>query len=252
MFGLKRRFRTSLASVLDAVIVPRREMMGWAEADYVQRLLRKLDVDCVFDVGGNRGQFGRWLRATGFEGTILSFEPNPAPFADLEKATAADGNWRCFPYALGERDDKLKFNVMALDVFSSFLEPEHESSAFPNENSVIRTIEVPVHTLAAVYGEMKLATRFERPFLKMDTQGYDLRVLAGAKSCINEFCGMLTEVSFRRLYEDAPSFEQSLAAIRAAGFELAGLFAVHPDKTLNLPEMNAYCVRSDLLALEAP
>lgn len=251
MFGIKRQLQIILSRVLDATIIPNNKVNDWPEANYIQRLLRKLDTDCIFDVGGNRGQFAKWIRAGGFAGTILSFEPNPEPYSDLVKAAAADENWRAFPYALGEQEDKLSFNVMALDVFSSFLSPNDDKSlGYSTENRVVTTIEVPVRTLDRIYDELKRQVGFNRPLLKMDTQGYDLKVLAGAKSNISDFCALLSEVAFRRLYEDAPSFAESFAAFRAAGFELSAIFPVHPDKILNLPEMNVYCVRADLLRLE--
>ncbi len=60
--GLRRKAREIAGKALDLVILPEHERYTWPERDYMQRLLKLLDIDCVFDVGANRGQYGRWLR----------------------------------------------------------------------------------------------------------------------------------------------------------------------------------------------
>src|SRR4051812_11612391 len=87
------------------------EKYHWPEKAYTQRLLNLLEIDCVFDVGANRGQYGRWLRSLGFKGLIISFEPNPAAFAELKQQ--ASSSWICLPYALGTETGDFPFNVMA-------------------------------------------------------------------------------------------------------------------------------------------
>jgi FkbM family methyltransferase len=252
MFGLKPMARRLASALLEVETIPRHEISSWPENRYIRSLLRFLNVDCVFDVGANRGQFGQWLRALGFGGKILSFEPNPAPFAALERAAAADHDWTCFPWALGETNGHLTLNVMALDVFSSFLKPTGDSSlGFVDENTIVSSVEVPVRRLDSVYAELARDVGFTRPFLKMDTQGFDLRVIEGSGETMQRFCGLLSEVAVRNLYEHAPDLNESLSTFRRCGFELAGLFSVHPDRILELVEMNAYCVRRDLINPEA-
>ena len=60
---------------------------------HLKQLLTKLDADCVLDVGANCGEFALLLRKIGFQGWILSFEPNPAHAPALESHSAGDGKW---------------------------------------------------------------------------------------------------------------------------------------------------------------
>jgi len=244
-FGIKRRARELASEALDVVIIPQHERYHWPEKDYLQRLLKYLDVDCVFDVGANRGQYGQWLRALGFRGLIISFEPNPTPFAALNKHSS--DNWLCFQCGLGSGSAQLPFNVMSDDVFSSFLKPSG-AEEYSTENSIVETVIVPVRRLADVLQEV--SARFARPFLKIDTQGFDLEVLTGAGDAVSQFRGIVSEVAIKRLYAGSPTFEESRAAFGRAGFEPAGMFSVNPYKTLSVIELNAYFVRKDLVGLD--
>ena len=244
-FGLKRRSRELASYAFDVIIFPVFEQYHWPEKAYTQRLLQILDIDCVFDVGANRGQYGKWLRNLGFRGLIVSFEPNPAAFEELQRHASSD--WLCLPYALGTETGEFPFNVMADDVFSSFLRPS-DAVEYSAENTVVGTVSARVKRLDEVY--LELGSKFARPFLKLDTQGFDLAVIRGAGEIISQFRGMVSEVAIKRLYADSPTFEESSAAIGRAGFQPAGMFSVNPYKTLSLIEMNAYFVRKDLVGLD--
>jgi len=45
----------------------------------LSQVLRRLDINCVLDVGANQGQYGLMLRGLGYSGYIVSFEPVNAP-----------------------------------------------------------------------------------------------------------------------------------------------------------------------------
>ena len=62
-------------------------MLDWA----LDAVLRSREINCVIDVGGNRGHFGERLRALGYRGRIVSFEPSPST---LPVITAGRGQGR--------------------------------------------------------------------------------------------------------------------------------------------------------------
>lgn len=226
----------------------RREGTGdWIEKRFVGQLLSALQVDCVFDVGANRGQHGEFLRRAGYRGLILSFEPGITPYQELEATARRDGNWHTFNMALGQVDGTLPMNVMKIDVFSSFRAPsEDEDASLSADNQVERVVDVPVARLEGLFDDLASKHAFRRPFLKMDTQGYDLEVLRGAGAATGRFVGLSSEIAIRRLYKDSPSMLDSIAAIVDSGFSFVNLLPVHPDRVLNPLELNSYAVRNDL------
>lgn len=66
----------------------------------------------------------------------------------------------------------------------------------------------------------------QRFCLKLDTQGFDLEVFAGASRCVDKIVGLQSEMAVLPVYRGAPDYVESLATYRAAGFEATGFFPV--------------------------
>ena len=215
----------------------------WPQKAFLKRLLKALQVDCVFDVGANRGQYGMELRGLGYTGTIISFEPDEDVFRELATVSAGDRRWTVINLALGSERGTERLTVMESREFNSFRKPvEDETDAFKNWNKVVGTKEVLVETLSDIMPALREEHRFTRPFLKMDTQGFDLEVFRGATSVLPEFIAMQSELSVVKIYEDVPPWQVALAEYQSAGFRLAGFFAVNPSSNL-LFEMDCYLRR---------
>jgi hypothetical protein len=57
-------------------------------------------------------------------------------------------------------------------------------------------------------------------FLKIDTQGYEDRVLRGAETLLKRTRGLQLELSLVPLYAGQRQFDELLPELQAAGFEL--------------------------------
>ena len=86
------------------------------------RILSELAIDLVLDVGANRGQYARELRAGGYGGRSLSFEPLPDAFAELAESLSPDPLWDGLPIALEDDDGRVEIHESANSVSSSILE----------------------------------------------------------------------------------------------------------------------------------
>ena len=205
------------------------------EPAQLDRFLRHFEVDCVFDIGANEGQYATGLREIGYTGLILSFEPHPEMAELLRGAAATDPKWEVFEVALDSQVQSLKFNIMASSQFSSLREPDHSAfTLLRDQNTVIRTVSLTTETLANAYPRLAIKYGFSRPFLKMDTQGSDLEVAKGAGPALSNFVGLQSELALTKLYQAAPGFAQSLDYYQAQGFKLSSLV---PNNASHFPDL---------------
>jgi hypothetical protein len=114
-------------------------------------------------------------------------------------------------------------------------------------NTVTKRIKVPVKTLKTFYLEAKNAMRFKRPFLKMDTQGYDSVIADSAGDILQEFIGIQTEVSFVRLYSDSITFHESVDFYARRGFTLSALVPNNAGHFPYLIEQDAVFINNECL-----
>ena len=87
------------------------------------RLLDRLDISLVVDVGANVGQYAQSLRDRGYHEQIVSFEANPDAAALLRQAAAGDATWRVEGYALGARPGSSELHVTVDSLSTSLLKP---------------------------------------------------------------------------------------------------------------------------------
>jgi FkbM family methyltransferase len=230
-------------------LIPKWRLATFAENYVHGELLRRVfdakDVDCVFDVGAFNGHFGRFLREeVGYTGLILSFEPQPRALQQLDEERARDKKWQAFNCALGSTPGKFEFNLTAKPWFSSFLPPSATTPEnMAGRNAVVEKIGVKVETIADLFDALSRTYGFQRPFLKMDTQGFDLRVFNGASNYVHRFLGLQSEVSVIPIYQDMPSWLQALEEYQKSGFQLSGLFPVSHDGDVRVVEFDAVLVR---------
>ncbi len=181
--------------------------------------LRLFDIDLVFDVGANVGQFAQELIAAGYAGRIVSFEPLTEAHAELERSSQDHGPWvaaeRC---ALGAETGEAIINI-AGNLQSSSLLPmlDGHVQAAPRSRYV-GAEAVPVRTLDDTGAEHAASAR--APFLKIDVQGFEDRVLQGATRLLPKIRGVQVEMSLVPLYDGEPGFEWLLSRLRALGFDL--------------------------------
>ena len=177
--------------------------------DFIQD--RKIDV--VIDVGANLGQFGDALRADGYRGRIVSFEPIGAEFEFLSKKAAADGNWEAHRCAVGAAAGTAQLHVSKLSVYSSILGLAETAQLHDDRVATDHIEEVPVCTIDEVASGMT-----GRIFLKVDTQGYEKQVLEGSAKTLPKLYGIMLELPVIRIYDGQWQFQEALDTMFSLGF----------------------------------
>jgi FkbM family methyltransferase len=186
-----------------------------------QAMLRSHGVDVVFDVGAAKGAYGQELRAFGYDGLVVSFEPLAEAYGRLVRTRGDDPRWVTIRCALGDRAEQTTINVASNSDSSSLLPfAERHLRAAP-QVGYVGTEVVDVERLDAVAPEhLKPGSR---AFLKLDTQGFERQVLEGAGETLRQCVGLQLELSFVPLYDGGMLVDEAVAMAYAQGFHLVGL-----------------------------
>lgn len=199
-------------------------------------LLARFAPDVVLDVGANAGIYGGELRQCGYRGRIVSWEPLSSAYARLADAAARDGAWQAVNAALGARAGEAELHV-AGNSWSSSLRPmlDVHARAAPDSRYVGRET-VRVETLDAVFD--RWVRPGERAWLKVDTQGHERDVLAGAAAVLPRIDTVELEMSPVGLYEGEALFTEMFDWLVARGFACVhlqpGLYDPADERLLSL------------------
>ncbi len=185
------------------------------------RLMERLGIDVVLDLGANTGQYARELRKAGYEGSIVSFEPLSGAFARLARSAATDKRWQAVRMGLGARDHEAVLHVSPDSRASSLRKmlPRHEAAG--SYFAPVRDERVPVRKLDSIWDEHVPAR--SRVYLKIDTQGYEKQVLQGAARSLPRVRAVQVEMSIQPLYEGEMLLPEVLASMKREGLSLVSL-----------------------------
>ena len=180
-----------------------------------QQLFDYHGVTTVVDVGANVGQYAGALRAAGFKGRIVSFEPLSRPFAALQRASAADPLWDVERAALGAEDGVVILQISDDDVYSSVLPSTSQNHAANARTKTIGTEQAPVRRMDDVIDPSPGTA------VKIDVQGFEDQVVAGGTSVLEQAPVVEMELTLTPLYQGQWLIRDALAAMADLGFELA-------------------------------
>jgi FkbM family methyltransferase len=184
---------------------------------------RGFATDAILDVGANIGQFAQSLRAGGYHGHLISFEPLSDAHAALVTTAAPDPLWdvveRC---AVGANDGLAEINI-AGNSYSSSLLPMLDLHRDAAPDSAYRGAEpCRVITLDS-YIEQTFSDPTTLFGLKIDTQGYEAQVLDGLKRHHDRVKVIVCEMSLAPLYADGPSTSELCQQLAELGYRCVAL-----------------------------
>jgi len=211
---------------------------------HLRAIIRKLELNCILDVGAHHGEYGKTLREVGYEGRILSFEPVSAHFKVLADQSRDDPKWEIHPIALGDQDGQTEINLYEGTTFASLLTPsEYGKESFPDKMCSIGKERIHTRRLEGIFEDCIRGIRNPRVLLKTDCQGLDLQVIQGAGQRLAEIGAIQCEVSVNPIYaEMSNTASRIFPALLEAGFRLTGLFPVTRDRNDGLSIIELDCV----------
>jgi FkbM family methyltransferase len=194
-----------------------------SEAAKMQRLLAYHNIDLVFDVGANIGQYAKLLRELGYSGRIVSFEPLSSAYSQLKAVSKKEPLWEIAPQtAIGNQEGEITINIAgnsqsssALPMLDAHLESAPESAYSGSETVKLSRLD----TIAKDY----IKSETKSIFLKIDVQGLEKQVIEGATAILPLVKGIKLELSLVPLYEGQVLFQEMIDIVEKLGYELYGI-----------------------------
>lgn len=198
---------------------------------FIIELMNKHHIDFVLDIGANEGQYGAFLLHNGYKNTILSFEPLSAAHKMLSETANKHSKWNIAEkMAIGDIDGSIIINVSQNLASSSILPILNIHTSVEPKSQYIQKEEVKIQRLDSLKAIQTIPENCSI-MIKIDTQGYEDKVLNGALNLLKRVKIIQLELSLVPLYEDQPLWSDLVKWLDEKGFQLVGLFPGFTDSS---------------------
>jgi FkbM family methyltransferase len=172
----------------------------------------------LLDVGANKGQFTAAALSRWPDIEVQAFEPLPDEAARLVTRFGPLPNDRVHRTAIGDVDGTTVIHRHAYSLSSSLMPTTRHAREHFEWAAVAAVVETPIQRLDALLTGSELRAPV---LLKIDVQGSELKVLAGARALLPAIDAILVEQSFEPFYEGQPLFPEVHQVLAEAGWTLA-------------------------------
>jgi len=173
----------------------------------------------ILDIGANSGQFAAIARHFCPQAAIVSFEPLASCRDALERMSQKDSLHRALPFALGSRNGQAEIHRSAFSPSSSLLPMgDLHRREFPHTAETF-TETIEIRRLDDLADELSLAGPI---VAKIDVQGSEREVFEGGATTLRRCAALIVELSYFRLYEGQPLFDEVYQRLKSLGFAYRG------------------------------
>jgi FkbM family methyltransferase len=189
-------------------------------------LIQALRVDVVLDIGAHAGGFGKFIRRAGFEGTIVSFEPQRTVISELREAARRHQPWKIYECALSNFDGEADLYIENRSSSSSLRVMSKQARSMA-ATRITKTERVEVRRLDSVKDELqKLGRSF---YLKCDAQGAEKEILQGSMGALSFVKAIEVELSLGEMYSGQWHIREALDWFDERDYELFSVEAGFAD-----------------------
>jgi FkbM family methyltransferase len=182
------------------------------------------DVGCVVDVGAERGVWSEAILALVRPSSLYAVEPAPGSFVELEERLQPYGGVHLFRCAAGSSTGTASLKLMSDPLWNSTLPVRSEVLTHYPKLEEVGVVEVEVTPLDSL-----LQDASSIDLLKVDVQGTEAEVFAGATETLARTAIVMLEVNFVSHYRGDTLFVGLHELMTEAGFELYRYADPHHD-----------------------
>jgi len=223
------------AKKMKFVVKRRSESLQWQR----QRLLEKFPELAIVDIGANVGQFVTEVRSYGYKGLIYSIEPFSSSYSKLEILRAKDKYLKTYRRLILEENGRQNIYGFSRSDLNSILLPSQNDMFEVGES-----IEEEIVTSQTLDDFLDREVRDGEVFVKIDTQGSELKVLSGLKANLHLVRAIQVETSIKPIYENAATLNLTLEWILDNGFQTISI------ATERFDELSCLAYDIDILAVQ--
>lgn len=169
------------------------------------KYLRNLDIDKVIDIGAHRGEFLEKISKIENINYFYAFEPQKDIFIELSKKFSKNKKISLFNYALDKEISNKKLKINKLSMTSSLGEFNEKSFYLKLKNflsfsksNFVDEYEISTNTIDNIFKDINL----KKTLLKIDVEGFELRVIQGSQMKLKEIPYILMENQFGDHYKN--------------------------------------------------
>ena len=199
----------------------------------------------VFDIGGHFGETIEAYRRVLPASTMHSFEPFPESFATLSRRFGDVPKVSLHQLAVSEATGQSVLYVNSNSLMNSLRAMLPDDATFGSDGRNVGEITVSTTTLDDFCGANSISVI---DILKIDVEGGELRVLAGATGLLDRRAVRIifAEVAFSPRYAQQTSFEDLFRLLTIKGFRLYGFYDIARELNGTLGWLNAVFISSEV------
>lgn len=219
--SFKTRLRLGLIGLTGYFIYKRKDIYVSLDLHLDLKERIGLQPKVIFDVGANIGQTAKNFRAGFPKSKIYCFEPVSDTFRNLEKNLKNDKNIELVNLALGDKEEFVFSKIF--DDKSSVLNSLNVVAMNKNEDARVEKINVMQGDSFCKRNRIP-----EIDLLKIDTEGYEIKVINGFTEMIknNRIHAIFCEVGFNPENNRNSYFGDINSFLYDLGFSLYGIYEV--------------------------
>jgi len=184
-----------------------------------RRWLRHMGIRTVIDIGASKGRFSYEFHRIFPHAQIYAFEPLPDCFALMQERMKDVPRFHAFNIALGDTPGTVTMQRSSYSGSSSLRQmADLHKNLFPitaGQKPLVVAVDTLDHALSGYDLE-------EDIMVKMDVQGFEDKVLAGAVQTLQRVKLIIIEMSFKELYIGQPLFGDIYRLLTEQGFAYQG------------------------------
>ena len=188
---------------------------------------KNLQYGIFFDVGAHKGETLKLFSNNFNIREFYCFEPSPINFEYLKKKNLRNKkNVKIFNFGLGDKESVLAFNQLEESSSSTLVDINQDSNYYKKKQKILnffnlnrdkrKKINVNMHCLSEF---MKKESIDKIDILKIDTEGYEYKVIKGAKENIKNIQYIYFEHHFDDMLKKDYSFSDIHRYLTKNGFK---------------------------------